>query len=240
MPEYSCTICGNFSSPRKSNLVRHMMTHTEQRPYSCSQCPKTFIQRRHLSRHMSTHNGEKPFSCPLCGKAFASSDYVTAHMKTHTGQKPFRCTVCERAFARRHHLKEHMNTHTGEKLFSCHVCGKVLGYSSSLNRHIKTQHSSDTTQVTTSKQWLSDGTTTTCTTHAFTTANTVTMVSQISSSTGHAVVTTVDAPSAVLTTVLQDAQPPVTTTESKEFSGLHLLATLASGASRLPDRETPD
>ncbi len=198
MPEYICKICNNFKARSKSHLIRHMRVHTGQRPFRCPHCQRAFKQPAHLTTHIRIHTGEKPFSCTACGKAFNRSSDCNSHMKTHTGEKPFSCTVCGKAFNR----------------------------SGNRDRHMKAQHLTVTDEVstTTGSHLLPNGTTATFTTHKFTTADTVTEVSQVRSPTGKAIVTTVESPSAVFTTVSQDSQPTVTTTESDDFSGLYLLA----------------
>ena len=93
----------------------------------------------------------------------------------------------------------------------------------------------DEVSTTTGSHLLPDGTTATFTTHKFTTADTVTEVSQVRSPTGKAIVTTVESPSAFLTTVSQDSQPTVTTIENEDSSGLLLLADLAESRCYMPN-----
>jgi uncharacterized Zn-finger protein len=48
--------------PGKKALSRHMSGHLETKPYSCSICTKSYVERGALKRHMKTH------SCMLCYK----------------------------------------------------------------------------------------------------------------------------------------------------------------------------
>ena len=172
---------------------------------------------------MRTHTGEKPYHCPHCQKAFNQSGRLTTHIRTHTGDRPFPCTVCGKAFIESSSLNKHMTESILEKnLLVALFVGKLLVESGNRKRHMRFQHLGVTNEVstTTGSHLLPDGTTATFTTHKFTTADTVTEVSQVRSSTGKAIVTTVESPSAVFTTVSQDSQPTVTTTESDDLSGL--------------------
>ena len=54
-----------------SDLDIHMYTHTEEKPYQCMHCEKTFSQKGNLTTHMLTHSGEKPHQCTLCEKEFS-------------------------------------------------------------------------------------------------------------------------------------------------------------------------
>ncbi|XP_075769117.1 uncharacterized protein LOC102453250 isoform X2 [Pelodiscus sinensis] len=131
---FSCSDCGKSFSQR-SHLVIHRRAHTGEKPFSCSDCGKRFNDRSQLVIHRRVHTGEKPFSCSDCGKSFCRRSQLVIHRRAHTGEKPFSCSDCGKSFSRRSHLVIHRRAHTGEKPFSCSDCGKSFSRRSCLVIH---------------------------------------------------------------------------------------------------------
>jgi transcription elongation factor Elf1 len=80
--------------------------------YPCDVCQKIFRDRSNLVKHIRTHTKEKPFVCDHCGKSFAHSQTLKEHTFTHTNQKPFFCDICNKTFANEANLKRHARTHS--------------------------------------------------------------------------------------------------------------------------------
>jgi uncharacterized Zn-finger protein len=109
-----------------------------QKPFSCSQCAKSFSLSGELRKHLRVHTGEKPYSCSYCNKSFALSGAMKAHLRVHTGEKPFNCTLCDKSFAQSSDLRRHLTVHSGEKAHSCNQCTKSFVFACSLQKHLKT------------------------------------------------------------------------------------------------------
>ncbi|XP_031748930.1 oocyte zinc finger protein XlCOF7.1-like, partial [Xenopus tropicalis] len=131
---FSCTECGKCFAASSELAVHQQRTHTGEK-LSCSECGKRFSRRSNLIRHHRTHTGEKPFLCSECGKCFSAHATLVCHLKTHTGEKPFPCSECGKCFQNQFNLASHRRTHTGEKPFSCSECGKCFFNRSNLARH---------------------------------------------------------------------------------------------------------
>ncbi|NXL68949.1 Z354B protein, partial [Chordeiles acutipennis] len=53
-----------------------------------------FGDRSALTRHRRSHSQEKPFKCLHCGKSYRQSYSLLSHQHVHTGEKPYPCGEC--------------------------------------------------------------------------------------------------------------------------------------------------
>ena len=72
-------------------------------------CGKTFTTRSDLKKHVRTHTNERPYECKQrgCGKAFMISHHLKNHYKSHSDHRPFECAEpgCEQGFKSKYALK---------------------------------------------------------------------------------------------------------------------------------------
>ncbi|XP_076826170.1 uncharacterized protein LOC143473178 [Clavelina lepadiformis] len=132
---FCCTVCEK-SFTKRSNMERHLNTHTGIRLYQCEVCCKSFSLNNTLKNHTKVHSGERLYHCKVCCKSFKYSSNLKSHMKVHTGECPYECEVCFKSFSRSSHLHTHMKVHTGERPYQCEVCSKSYSCSTSLKRHM--------------------------------------------------------------------------------------------------------
>ncbi|XP_045431936.1 zinc finger protein 547-like isoform X12 [Pipistrellus kuhlii] len=107
-----------------SNLRHHQRLRTGEKPYTCSECGKSFKSSRGLRYHHILHTGQKPYKCYECGKSFTSSSGLQYHQRVHTGEKPYKCNECVKSFITQSQLHNHQRVHTGERPYKCSECGK--------------------------------------------------------------------------------------------------------------------
>lgn len=65
----------------------------------------SFKSDRVLLRHKLTHNDEKLFACEICGKKFSNKLRLNDHGKVHSDELPFECEFCKKLFKRKSYLK---------------------------------------------------------------------------------------------------------------------------------------
>ncbi|GBP09570.1 Oocyte zinc finger protein XlCOF28 [Eumeta japonica] len=88
----------------------------KQKPFTCSQCPKSFTQRMGLVMHERSHAppGARPLHlhrCPVCPKVFLYASGLSRHQAVHDG-RGFVCPECCRMFIDKSSLRRHrQNAH---------------------------------------------------------------------------------------------------------------------------------
>ncbi|XP_069874420.1 zinc finger protein 202-like isoform X1 [Dipodomys merriami] len=138
-----CPVCGK-SFRCNSHVIRHLRTHTGERPYKCVECGKSYTRSTHLARHQKVHRRahkrppprrrgeeaagrkERPYACGDCGKCFRWASDLARHRRTHTGERPFHCATCGKSFGQKSVLVCHQATHR-DKPYVCCECREEFG-----------------------------------------------------------------------------------------------------------------
>jgi len=76
-----CHVCGKVFTD-SSRVKRHLMSHSETKPYSCHLCGWGFYQKCNMDRHMTSHSKEgEGEPCPHCNNWFTTKSVLSLHMR---------------------------------------------------------------------------------------------------------------------------------------------------------------
>ncbi|OXA53944.1 Zinc finger protein 26 [Folsomia candida] len=111
-------------------------------------CHTLFFSTKDLKTHMTSHSDERPFPCPHCEKSFKTRSTRGQHVKhIHNAnfvlKTPHKCVHCGKEYPRKSYLEGHVRSaHTGERPFVCtHAqCGKGFVLETMLTEHLKVAH----------------------------------------------------------------------------------------------------
>jgi hypothetical protein len=143
----ACSVCGKVVR----NLQDHLRVHNQEKPFTCTHCPKTFSDRSNLKKHLQLHEkyrhygkfsdvenyrikGRQYRQCNICGKIIKN---LKEHLITHTNVKNFQCHHCERLFGDKSNMAKHMRIHFNIRNYICQICARTFIIASTLRKHMK-------------------------------------------------------------------------------------------------------
>ncbi|XP_058811898.1 zinc finger protein 675-like [Topomyia yanbarensis] len=145
-----CSICDKVFTA-KNSLERHMLLHTNEKPYTCDQCGMSFRRLLNMRHHKSmVHEGKNPHVCTECNKEFKGYQALYWHRQSehlHRAKGPATkkqacqfevCKLCQIRLAKVSELVEHIQReHAGldYPLIKCAECPKTFLTSSRLSQH---------------------------------------------------------------------------------------------------------
>lgn len=102
----------NYIGKTKYHWRNHMVTHSNERPFHCEQCPKRFSRLGSLVTHIRIHTNERPYQCAYCPKKFIQMNHCQQHERNHATEKPYQCKQCFKGFIHKSSLYAHQQIHT--------------------------------------------------------------------------------------------------------------------------------
>ena len=126
-----------------NNIKIHMkMVHDKIKDHHCEHCDNAFSTKSDLKRHMITHSDWNRIKCRKCGKIIASQLYLKAHIKrVHEKIKDHHCEYCDKAFSTSSDLSKHKTTHQENRQhYKCNKCEKKYLRKDHLNQHYISSH----------------------------------------------------------------------------------------------------
>lgn len=122
-----------------------MAHHSDDSPWLCSECPRTYKTKADLIQHQRIHL--QTHDCKSCGLSFPTRVEYISHHRTHvkdpsktqpTKTVPKQCHICDKMFI---NLRAHIQSvHENIRQYGCNVCTKAFAKKSGLDRHIITVH----------------------------------------------------------------------------------------------------
>ncbi|XP_026147237.1 zinc finger protein 236-like isoform X2 [Carassius auratus] len=119
---YYCPVCRKrFGAP--SELKRHCLIHTNQRPFQCPICCRAFRERSHLRVHFSTHNIREKRSAPSIQSYRVNSVPCNQASKSRLKSSPNQTTAQDDTKSTD---KEKSTEHQDEKMFIKNMASQII------------------------------------------------------------------------------------------------------------------
>lgn len=151
---HECETCG-YSTGISSHYKQHILTHTNYKPFKCSECQFSARRKIDLTRHKATCS-QKPYKCDACKTRFYTSKNLNKHncpvnnadkfdcfilsdLENPTVRlKIFKCTICGHTSSKINSLYLHLQTHSDNRPYKCNGCSHSTKRQQDLLRHQRT------------------------------------------------------------------------------------------------------
>ncbi len=139
--DLECEHCGKLIRGTQHHLLRHIKTHTGEKPWECDICGAVFAEKGRLNVHRPIHNEARPWLCEECGKSFKRAINLRMHRKIHVEVKPYQCELCAYRCTRHDTLNLHMKRkHLKLRRVLCTFCGRKFFSEKECQAHTQRKH----------------------------------------------------------------------------------------------------
>lgn len=134
----------HFRFKNELRLKRHLILHSEEKPFKCEVCGNKYRQKWHLNRHVKVHSKELPFECEYCHKCFRLKAFLRVSIKWRV----------KSSLRKKNIFQIHLRQHTGERPYSCLDCNHHFSNSSNYIKHMRKRHGKSNSRTQNPEQLL--------------------------------------------------------------------------------------